>query len=76
MRILCEISSALSYIHERNIVHRDLKLQNVLMTANGEAKVMDFGLSKMFDDAQEMTKTMRIGTSIYMSPVRCFFLLF
>src|SRR3954464_1667948 len=41
-----QIASALSFAHERGIIHRDLKSANIMITPDGQAKVLDFGLAK------------------------------
>ncbi|KAK6406712.1 Serine/threonine-protein kinase [Elasticomyces elasticus] len=43
-----QISSALDYCHRNSIVHRDLKIENILISKNGDIKIIDFGLSNLF----------------------------
>jgi len=47
-RILREVASAMLYLHQRDIIHRDVKAENVLMDQNFTAKVMDFGLYNLY----------------------------
>lgn len=64
------ILRALDYSHRGGIVHRDIKPANVMLTRNGEVKVMDFGIARaMADSAATMTQTAQvIGTAQYLSP--------
>jgi eukaryotic-like serine/threonine-protein kinase len=64
------ILRALDYSHRGGIVHRDIKPANVMLTANGEVKVMDFGIARaLADSAATMTATAQvIGTAQYLSP--------
>ena len=49
LRIALQIAQALEIAHEQGIVHRDLKPENVKLTANGQVKVLDFGLAKAME---------------------------
>jgi serine/threonine protein kinase/beta-lactam-binding protein with PASTA domain len=64
------ILRALDYSHRAGIVHRDIKPANVMLTPNGEVKVMDFGIARaLADSAATMTATAQvIGTAQYLSP--------
>ena len=67
---LCaKIADALHYAHERGVIHRDLKPSNIMLDADGEPRIMDFGLAKR--EAGEITMTVEgkvLGTPAYMSP--------
>jgi len=64
------ILGALAYSHQQGIVHRDIKPANVMLTRDGEVKVMDFGIARAVADAgATMTQTSAvIGTAQYLSP--------
>jgi serine/threonine-protein kinase len=63
-----QVLSALSYAHARGVVHRDVKPANMIITASGVVKLMDFGIAKMAVDRQ-LTQTGRtVGSLYYMSP--------
>ena len=60
---------ALHYAHEHGVIHRDLKPSNIMLDADGEPRIMDFGLAKR--EAGEITMTVEgkvLGTPAYMSP--------
>src|SRR4029453_211234 len=64
-----EIASGLAFAHERGIVHRDVKPQNVLLNGDGRAKVTDFGIARSLDVEHGVTQTGTVlGTSNYIAP--------
>ncbi len=70
VRIATEVADALQYAHERGVVHRDVKPENILLQ-NGHALVADFGIALAVQQAggQRMTQTgLSLGTPQYMSP--------
>jgi hypothetical protein len=68
-RLVEALAGAVQHAHERNIVHRDLKPGNVLLTADGQPKVADFGLAKWLGQEQGQTQSGAIvGTPSYMAP--------
>lgn len=76
--IFAQVTAALAVAHEAGIVHRDIKPSNVMLTESKAqkdfVKVVDFGLAKQFDNAEDskLTKTGEVfGTLMYMSPEQC-----
>ncbi|MBI3405255.1 MAG: serine/threonine protein kinase, partial [Acidobacteria bacterium] len=63
LRIGTQVAAALAHAHERNIVHRDLKSANVVITPEGQAKVLDFGLATR-QSAQQLTELTRSQKSL------------
>ena len=68
VRLATQVADALSVAHASGIVHRDVKPQNVLLTADGEAKVADFGIARATSDASLSKSGLMLGTAKYMSP--------
>jgi tRNA A-37 threonylcarbamoyl transferase component Bud32 len=62
-----QLALGLAHLHENNLVHRDLKLENVLMDKDGYIKLCDFGLAKLLNFKEEVTHTY-CGTTEYLAP--------
>lgn len=65
-----QITFALQYIHKKNILHRDLKTQNIFLTSQRLVKIGDFGISKRLSHTLDLATT-AIGTPHYLSPEIC-----
>ena len=66
---LYQVARGLYYIHERKLIHRDLKPDNIFISSTNEAKLLDFGIAKFEDSDLNLTlNTGAMGTSYYMSP--------
>jgi eukaryotic-like serine/threonine-protein kinase len=63
-----EVAQGLSVAHERKMVHRDVKPQNVLIDATGRAKLTDFGISRQLNDEGVTATGKVIGTTDYVAP--------
>ena len=68
-----QIASGLAAGHERGVIHRDIKPDNLFITTDGRVKILDFGLAKMIDPSDDATVTLEgvplapvLGTAAYM----------
>ncbi|RJP21829.1 MAG: serine/threonine protein kinase [Candidatus Abyssobacteria bacterium SURF_5] len=68
IRFMCEICEALSYSHKENIIHRDIKPGNILVTTEGKVKLGDFGIALINEKAVDLETDEVSGTPSYMSP--------
>ena len=66
---LVQLLLGLSYIHDKQIVHRDIKTKNIFIQNEHTLRIGDFGIAKIFNQAQTMNKI--VGTPLYMAP-ECF----
>lgn len=68
-KMLSQIGSALTFAHEKHIIHRDLKSNNILLDNRDNAYLTDFGIAKMLASTTRLTSTDHImGTPSYMAP--------
>ncbi len=67
-RIILAIGSALKYAHERNMVHRDVKPANVMITLDGQVILTDFGIAKIVSASNLTASGAMVGTPSYMAP--------
>jgi serine/threonine protein kinase len=71
VRLLLPVARSLAYAHAREVVHRDVKPTNILVTEDGTLKLSDFGIARLLegDDAITLTRTgTSVGTPAYMAP--------
>jgi tetratricopeptide (TPR) repeat protein len=76
VQLFLQVCAAVSYAHQHLVVHRDLKPNNILVTADGSAKLLDFGIAKLLEadadtavaEANETVTSLRVMTLEYASP--------
>ena len=69
IHILIQLCEGLSYIHHKNIIHRDIKSQNIFFTKDGILRIGDFGLARKIKKNRKLNTSMtKVGTDCYMAP--------
>ncbi len=67
--VILELVQALRHAHEQGIVHRDIKPENVMITSQGQLKLMDFGIAQIMEGATKLTATgTLLGSPAHMAP--------
>ncbi|MHC4780987.1 MAG: serine/threonine-protein kinase, partial [Planctomycetota bacterium] len=71
-RMIFDVARGLAHAHEHEIIHRDIKPDNIMITEKGEVKLADFGLARELKTDNDISQTGQIlGTPYYMSPEAC-----
>jgi serine/threonine protein kinase/Tfp pilus assembly protein PilF len=69
VELIAKVARTVHYAHEHGIVHRDIKPGNILLDANGEPHLTDFGLARLVESESTVTRTLEVlGTPSYMAP--------
>jgi len=68
LRAGIDVCSALQYAHSQNVLHRDVKPENILISEEGTAKLMDFGLARMLGQPSITQEGIIVGTVAYVAP--------
>ena len=66
--VAVQTAQGLQVAHDKEIVHRDIKPANLMLTAEGQVKIMDFGLAQLAEQSRLTKSAMILGTPAYMSP--------
>lgn len=68
VHILFQVADALDYAHSRGVIHRDIKPSNIMLDAQGNAYLTDFGIAKVSEGTAHLTGSGIVGTPAYMAP--------
>jgi NIMA (never in mitosis gene a)-related kinase len=67
LNLFTQICLAMKHVHDKKILHRDLKSQNIFLTKRGLVKLGDFGIARVLSNTKSKAKTV-VGTPYYLSP--------
>jgi len=72
-QLLADVCDAVEHAHKRGVIHRDLKPGNILVTEEGDIKIVDFGVARVLEESSPLTTSLTadgllVGTVNYMSP--------
>lgn len=68
LRLFLDLCEAVSYAHARLVVHRDIKLANILIDGEGRVRLLDFGIAQLVDETIDRTMTLAMLTPDYAAP--------
>ncbi|RYZ59746.1 MAG: serine/threonine protein kinase, partial [Proteobacteria bacterium] len=71
LKVLADVCRGLAAVHDKDVVHRDLKPGNIFLCSDGTAKVLDFGMSKLASAEALTQEGYTLGTPEYMAPEQC-----